>query len=282
MNEEVIIANEAGLEETKKKILEAGSENFHVLADFDNTLTKQFADGQKSHTTIAQLRNGNYLTSDYPGKAHALFDKYNSIEIDPNVSLDEKKEKMREWWTAHFKLLADSGLNKKDVEKVVAERDLNFREGSMEFLDFLHENNIPLVIMSASGLGDAISMYLKKENRLYNNVHVVSNFFEYDAEGNFIRAKEPIIHSLNKDETAIQSFPVFDFVKHRKNVLLLGDGLGDVGMVKGFDYDNLIKIGFLNKNTEENLENYKKNFDVTILNDGSMDYVNKLVKEVMK
>ena len=51
-------------------------------------------------------------------------------------------------------------------------------------------------------------------------------------------------------------------------------------MVKGFEYDNLIKIGFLNEKAEENLNIYKKNYDVVILNDGSMKYVNGLLRNL--
>ena len=46
-------------------------------------------------------------------------------------------------------------------------------------------------------------------------------------------------------------------------------------------YDNLLKIGFLNENVEENLEYYKKAYDIIILNDSSMDYVNDLLKEII-
>lgn len=53
-------------------------------------------------------------------------------------------------------------------------------------------------------------------------------------------------------------------------------------MIKGFDYKNIIKVGFLNENIEENLEQYKHNFDVVIINDGSMNYVNKLLREIVK
>ncbi|MBU2415738.1 hypothetical protein KKH86_00740 [Patescibacteria group bacterium] len=71
-----------------------------------------------------------------------------------------------------------------------------------------------------------------------------------------------------------------ELIKNRKNVLLLGDSFGDTEMINGFDYDNLIKIGFLNENVKENLEEYKKNYDVVILNDGSMEYVNDLLNEI--
>ncbi len=71
-------------------------------------------------------------------------------------------------------------------------------------------------------------------------------------------------------------------LKDRKNVILLGDSLGDLEMIKGFDYVNLIRMGFLNYQDEENLEDYKKAYDVVILNDSSMDYVNGLLKKIIK
>ena len=51
-------------------------------------------------------------------------------------------------------------------------------------------------------------------------------------------------------------------------------------MIRGFEYDNLIKIGFFNYSDEENLDDYKKAYDVLILNDGNMDYINNLLKKI--
>jgi len=67
----------------------------------------------------------------------------------------------------------------------------------------------------------------------------------------------------------------------RKNVILLGDLVADVGMIEGFPYKNLIKIGFLNENVDERLKEFKKNYDVVIINDGDMNYVNELVGEIL-
>ena len=120
-------------------------------------------------------------------------------------------------------------------------------------------------------------MSLDKKRRLYDNVYIVSNSFEWDEKGNAIGVKKPIIHGMNKDETVIQTFPFFNVIRHRTNVLLLGDSLSDVDMVKGFDYENLIRVGFLNKDIENSLEAYKRNFDIIILNDSPMDYVNDLI-----
>ncbi|MEW6063333.1 MAG: hypothetical protein AB1571_03115 [Nanoarchaeota archaeon] len=205
------------------------------------------------------------------------------MEIDPSISLEEKKKAMLEWWTTHFKLLIKSGLNKKDLEKVVNSKNVRFGNGVLEFIDILHKYDIPLVIMSSSGLGkEAISMYLEKEGRLYKNVYIISNSFEWDKDGRVIGIKEPIIHSMNKDETMVKDFPdIYKVIKDRKNVLLLGDSIEDIGMVEGFDYNNIVKIGFLNKKIEENIESYKKNFDMIMLNDSDKFYVDELLKKII-
>lgn len=282
-NKNIVIPNKEELEKIKKRISKEGANKLHVITDFDRTLTKLFVDSKEISSVISILRDGNYLTKDYAKKAHTLFDKYHPIEIDPTISLKEKKKAMYEWWTSHYKLLIETGLNKKDIEAVVKSGKVRLREGVLEFLNLLHEYNIPLVILSSSGLGiDSISMFFEKENRLYDNIYIISNEFEWDENGNAIKIKEPIIHSMNKDETSVKNFPeIFESIKDRKNVLLLGDTLEDVEMIRGFDYDNIIKVGFLNKNVEENLENYKKNYDILILNDSDIFFVNELLKELV-
>jgi len=283
MVENVVISNQEELERLKKTISKDGADRLHILTDFDRTLTKAFVDGKSTPSLVSVLRDGSYLTPDYAQKANELYDKYHPIEIDPKIPLREKKKAMCEWWITHFDLLIKSGLNKRDLERVVESQKVKFREGFSEFVDFLREYNIPLVIMSSSGLGgDIISMYLERVGKLYENTHIISNWYEWDEKGNAVGVKKPIIHTMNKDETLIQDFPVFEKIKNRKNVLLIGDSLDDLGMIKGFDYDALIKIGFLNENIEENLEYYKLNFDVIILNDFSMDFVNKLLREIVK
>jgi len=278
--ENVIITNEKKLNETINKMIKDGNDRLYIVSDFDKTLTNAFVIGQKAHTMIAQLREGKFLSPDYPKKAFALFDIYHPIELDNKISIKEKNEKMHEWWKKHFDLIIESGMNKKVIDEVVKKMKMHFRDGAFELLDFLNKNNIPLIIMSAAP-GDLIEEYLRYEKKLLSNIHIIANMFIWDKNGKAVGVKEPIIHSMNKHETEIKSLLIYKELLKRKNVILLGDNLEDLDMIKGFPYNNLIKIGFLNENVSENLEEFKKNYDVIILNDSDMDYVNEILKNIV-
>lgn len=285
MSENIVIPNPERLENVVREISKGGADKLHVLADFDKTLTRASVGGEEipSLMSIMRSRDGEYLSGDYAKKAKELYEKYHPIEVDPSVPAEEKKKVMREWWMTHFDLLINLGLNRKDIEKVVDSGKIKFRDGASDLLDVLKKHNIPLIIMSASGLGgDAISMYLVKENKISDNIYIISNSFEWDKDGKAIGVKEPIIHSLNKDETLVQDFPVFEKIKDRKNVLLLGDSLDDAGMIEGFDCDNIIKIGFLNSKIEEKIKFYREVFNIVVTNDSDMFYINELLRKIVK
>jgi len=279
----ILIPNQERLDSLIKNFKEQGKDKIHVLADFDRTLTKFAIKGEKITSLIAILRKENLLNDEYSKTVGELFDRYHPIEIDTKIPINEKKEKMAEWWRLHNDELIKHKLNKNNLEQVINSGKIQLREGTLEFLDLLHQQNIPLIIMSSSGLGTyTISKFLEKKSSLYDNIHIISNTFEFDQEGNVIKFDEPVIHSLNKDETVVKDFPeIFEQIKNKKNVILLGDNLEDIGMIEGFDYENLIKIGFLNENMEENLSEFKKKFDAIILNDGDMDFVNGLMLEII-
>jgi cytosolic 5'-nucleotidase 3 len=279
---EIIVVNEKELERKKKEIAQDGAEKLHVLSDFDRTITYGLNDEKKTPTVISQLRSDTkYLGEDYPKKANKLFDFYHPIEIDPSIPLTKKKKEMDEWWAKHFNLIAEYEFTKGLIKQVVKEKPLRFRQGASEFLTLLNSKDIPLIFMSAAP-GDMLIEYLDNNKLLLPNIFVISNLYEWDKNGKAIQIKKPVVTSVNKDETLIHKFPIYEKIKNRKNVLLLGDGLEDVGMIEGFDYKNLIKIAFLNENVEENLPAFKKVYDVILLGDQDMSYANKLVKEILK
>lgn len=275
--ENILISNPKKFREKKEKIIKEGVDNLIVLSDFDRTLTYGSVKGKRTPSLIAILReNGNYLGEDYAKKANILAQKYRPIEFSPKIKKKEKESLMTEWWTNHLKLLVKKGLNKNHIKQIIDSRKVKFREKAKEVFDFLNEKNIPLIIISANGLGDEpISMFFKKEKMLYPNIFVISNSFVWDKKGNAVKYKKDVIHSLNKGKISINDYPFIESkTEKRKNIILLGDSFDDVEMADNFNYNNLIKISFLNDETAKNIKQYKKLYDVLILGDSSMDFVN--------
>lgn len=204
------------------------------------------------------------------------------MEMDPTLSLDKKKAAMYEWRTKQFAVMIKFGITKSMIEQTMQSDTVKLRQGSDSFFSLLQDQDIPLLIFSASGLGyQAIQYFLTHEQKFSSNINIISNDFIRDEEGRAISAKEPIIHSYNKNETVVHELPLYDKIKSRKNILLLGDSLGDVHMADGFEYENIIRIGFLNKDTPEHRQLYQEKFDLIILDDGPMDEVNKLMQKII-
>ena len=278
----IIIPNPEHLQQTQEQIIKNGPNHLHIITDFDRTLTySQGRDNKKIKSVISVLREHDYLSKEYSTKAKALFEQYHPIEIDPNISQEAKKKSMETWWKTHNQLLLKSGLQKSHLEQIAESGIIRLREGTKELFSYTHKQQIPLVIFSSSGVGDTIQLILEKENLMYNNVYIITNKFKWDKKGNAIRAPSHVIHALNKDETSIQNFPdIYDKIKDRKNILLLGDSLGDIKMAQGSDYKNILKTGFLNPGEEKRQSEYEKNFDLIITGDSGLDPVNNILHQI--
>jgi len=278
----VIASDRQKLERTLSAMKHGGAGQLHVLADFDKTLTKAFVSGKAVPSSVSVLRDNNKLAEGYAEKAHAHFKHYHAIEIDPSVPLPEKKKAMHEWWTAHFELIIASHLTKDDIRYVVESGWMQFRDGACDFFSLLQKNNIPLVIMSATGLGnEVIELFFKQQGLLTPNIHIIANAFVWDEKGVAVSYKEPIIHVFNKDETLLQNFPAFKDIQHRTNVIMIGDSVGDIGMVEGFSHENLLAVGFLNGEEEKYKKNFQQNFDVVITGDGPLTPVTELLDKIL-
>ncbi|MDD3711823.1 MAG: hypothetical protein PHP37_04460 [Patescibacteria group bacterium] len=274
----VVIKKNEEFNKIKEKIKQDGFSRPHILVDFDRTLTYGAIDGVKTVSIMALLRDGNHLTPDYAEKSYELFNKNHVAEINPDISLFKKKKIMQKWWSDHNELLIKSGLKKDDLKDIAINSHLKLRAGVPDFLKFLDDNNVPVVIISASGCGEAIELFLEKNNCNFKNIYYLVNRFSWDKNGRAISTLGPIIHSFNKDETILQDFPdIYNNIKDRKNVLLLGDSLGDLGMIDGFKYDNLLTFGFLNFDYNSNIDEYIEKFNVVLAGDGDFSFLNNLL-----
>ena len=82
MKQNIIISNPKHFEEIKQKIISDGAGRFHVLADFDGTLTYNHdKNGKLYPPLISILRDRDYISKEYAEKAHELANKYRPIEF---------------------------------------------------------------------------------------------------------------------------------------------------------------------------------------------------------
>jgi len=276
----VYIKNPEELEHKILQIKQDGAINLHIIADFDNTLTKANFNGIKFQSAFAQIRTGKYLGEKYSLESKELFEKYHPIELDKKIGLDEKISKMNEWWIKHLDLFIKYNLNKSILDEIINKNKLVLRDKAKEFFALLNNNNIPILIFSA-GFGDLIKQALTKNDCLFDNMSVISNFFVFSDTGVIIGYNPLIVHSFNKGEIAIKNDPHFNKIKEKKNIILLGDNEGDLSMADGLKHNIKISIGFYNNEDKKDLHKYLEFYDVVITDDSDMSYVIDLLKRIL-
>ncbi len=262
----------------QEKIKKIHSEKVAFIFDFDGTINKKYNGIVKTPSIISIFRNENILNEEYSKQAHALMSTYQPIELDPSIPLEIKTQKMEEWWQKHIQLLIKHKLSQKNIHEVSYHKSLLVREGVVNLFCFAKENQIPIIIFSASGTGfDSIRSFLERHSILFENVTIISNRFEYkdDLVSSYI---PPLIHALNKDENILKSFPeTHKKLLERKDVLLFGDSLSDARMVLDQNHHHIVRIGLLNeKDPEEKIDllpRFAEKFDLVIEDDGSLEPV---------
>ncbi|CAD7088146.1 unnamed protein product [Hermetia illucens] len=77
----------------------AGASKLQVLSDFDYTITKQcLEDGSSPPTSFKMFNKCKSVPPTFLEEDGKLREVYRPLEIDPNISTEEKAEKMQEWW----------------------------------------------------------------------------------------------------------------------------------------------------------------------------------------
>jgi 5'-nucleotidase len=275
------------IEFARKKALlhKDGAQNLQVISDFDRTITPDKREGKCINSAYMMVGNYQKLSENYREKIASVRNYYLPIEMDPHMTREEKTPKMIEWWHKANQLLVDEHPHMSMLPDMVEHAYVMWREQFSEILRLLEEHGVPLLVFSA-GIADLIEQVFKHlEKKSFQNVHVIGNRLVADADGLVVGVEEPVIHVYNKNEASLfhhEHNPWVKNIKHRRNVILMGDSLGDIDMAEGVKHPNVIlKIGFVNDKVEERLEAYRKVFDVLILHDGSFQFVLDLLKEIL-
>ena len=180
---------------------------------------------------------------------------------------------MKEWANKSFTLLSKY-LTQDVIYKSLESANIHFRKGAKEFLIKMKDMNIPVIIMS-SGVGNIIELFLQKEECLFNNIKIVSNFFEFKDEKTYIDLNN-VMATLNKEYKKIPQ-SVRNKLEQQEIALLFGDLIEDIKMANKEKITNTITFGFLDANVEENLQTYKNSFDVVLTGDEDFDSIKQVL-----
>ncbi len=230
------------------------SNNYFAIIDFDRTLTTGTSDA--SMGIIPKFLGGDCLK-----ERLKIYEHYRPIELDYTIEENEKKAIMKEWADKSFTLLSKYLTSEEIIENSLENANLHLRLGAKDFLKYMYNKNIPVVIMSA-GVGNIIKRFLEKQEVLYDNITLISNFYEFKNNKSYIDT-EKLIAVSNKDYSRVpeKERQVLD---KRQNILLCGDIVEDIKMIEKEKLYKTVTVGFFDHNIKENLSTYNKNFDIVL------------------
>ncbi|XP_045155559.1 7-methylguanosine phosphate-specific 5'-nucleotidase isoform X2 [Echinops telfairi] len=215
------------------------------------TLSKFACNGQRCPSSHNILDNSKIVSEECRRELKALLHHYYPIEIDPNQTTKEKLPHMVEW------------------------------DGYKMFFNMLYRHSIPLFIFSA-GIGDILEEIIRQMKVYHPNIHIVSNYMDFDENGFLQGFKDQLIHTYNKNLSLHENSNYFRQFQDKTNILLLGDSLGDLTMADGVPgVENILKIGFLNDKVEELRERYMDAYDIVLEKDETLDVVNGLLQDIL-
>ena len=245
------------------------SKEICVIIDFDRTITT--ADSTATMGVIPEYIGGDLLK-----EREKIYNHFRPIEIDYTIDLKERKKLLKTWTEESFTMLCRHIKSEDIIKETLTNCNLYLRDGVKDFFKEMYKKDIPIIVMSA-GLGNLIQEFMKKENILYNNVCIVSNFILFKENKAYID-KDKMVATSNK-EYSILPENIKDIVEEKNYILLCGDVIEDIKMIDEKLRNKTLTVGFLDRNIESNINIYNKNFDVVLSNNETFETLNKLIKE---
>ncbi|XP_066263475.1 cytosolic 5'-nucleotidase 3-like isoform X1 [Branchiostoma lanceolatum] len=279
--ENVYIKDKERVEKLLCQLIQDGKSKLQIITDFDMTLSRFSINGKRCATCHNVLEDSTLVPESKKQILDELRDTYYPIEINAKMTIEEKIPFMMEWYTKGTGVLVECGLKQSDLSLAVKESNAQMREGCDWQFHALHEHNVPMLIFSA-GIGDILEEIIKQHSQMYANMRVVSNYMDFNHDGMLVGFKGDLVHTYNKNEGALRNSDYFTTLRERRNIILMGDSMGDLRMADGVpNMQHILKIGFLNDNIEERLEKYKEAYDIVLVSDSTMDVPNAILKKIL-
>ncbi len=264
----IYVNNENKINILKEKI---NKHNVCVFMDYDKTMTSN--ESEDSWDVIANKKvMGEAISND----ANTYYEKYGFVEFNYNMNEKEREKYIIKWYDECMDLYYQYGLTKEKLKLSIHNSKIVFREGVKELLFQLYKQNIPVIILSA-GIGNVIQEVLKDRNCYYENITIISNFIQFNEKGEMVKFSNHMIHSLNKNIDKVENPNIKEMIKNKEYRIVIGDLVEDIHMMGNYEEEKSLKIGFLNKNIKENLEIYKKNFDIVLTKENNFYDIEKYI-----
>nr|CAB3264462.1 cytosolic 5'-nucleotidase 3-like [Phallusia mammillata] len=276
----VHIKDKTAVNEKIKALMKGGSKSLQVISDFDRTLSRHSYKGKVCPSCHGILESGLVMSESTRMELQELKTKYYSIEIDHNMTIKEKIPYMIEWYEKSHTIMLGANILKDHIADSVRESNVRLKDGCDEMFTLLNNHSVPLLIFSA-GVGDILKEVISQKSTFHPNMKIVSNFMKFNEKGKMIGFLSDLIHVFNKNEGSLCHSQYFNDIRHRHNILLLGDSMGDLHMADGVeDVSTCLKIGYLNDKVDVLLDSFMDAWDIVLTDDQSMDVTNAILSLV--
>ena len=246
----MIIINNINKKEINKK-------RTFVISDFDRTITTQ-----DSTTSWSVINNSDLVDNSYKIDSRTLYNYYRQIELNSNISLEDKKRYMEEWTIKEVELLKKYNIDKSMFYKILSKSNrFILRPDFKEFYNRISELGIRLYIISG-GIYDSIEYILKRDSIPLEKITIISNKLKFD-NNQIIGIDGNIITSCNKDSISLP-------IGKEEHGLLFGDIPEDKNMGNLYDTYDII---FNNDNNP--IQN--KMFNMSLTDSSSFSSVSKIL-----
>ncbi|CAM9138826.1 unnamed protein product [Scytosiphon promiscuus] len=279
----VLFRNAEDFERKRQRMAAGGPDHLQIISDFDFTMTKFWVGGKRGDSCHAVIDQSGLLSDSFHERTTELRNHYYPLEVAPGLSHEERVEMMVEWVTKAHEAMTAAGITRDILSASVATANLEFRPGHGDLLRWMDKQEVPLLMFSA-GITDVLEEAVRQHSKapLPSKSRVISNKMAFDEEGHMTGYVGECLHVFNKNASSPAVKPYFQTEEMilRRNVVLLGDSLGDLNMAKGVSADEILTVGFLNDKVEERMDAYLEAYDVVILGDGGFDFVLELLEKV--
>ena len=185
--------------------------------------------------------------------------KYLPIEQDPKLTIAQKLPHMERWYALNHAAMTHCMLERSNIKAAVDAASegenpkLCIREQAPELIDLVQRAGVPLLIFSA-GLADVIDVAVASyflpacSTELAPTTHIFGNrmMWEQGEDGvERLMGFSALVHMFNKNMRAVP--PDLQQQCMRDHCIVIGDGLGDAGMVDGTKPppSTVLRIGLL-------------------------------------